>query len=199
MFKLMLVYSAHRPQHGQRHQDRGGHRLRTPSRRATGLRLVRTQAATGRAGLSRPGVGHRARVAAGRVGCAVAGAGDRVHRARDHDVRRGRLSGRRRADVRPGTHRSGRRHPGRRTHHPAGAHSHAGGPAFAEPVERRGDRRLRGLAAARLSRRRLRLRERARLSIASPIRDRGAGYQVFQCVRLSAGSRLAGRKSVPLV
>ena len=29
-------------------------------------------------------------------------------------------------------------------------------------------------------------------------RDRH-GYQLFQCVRLSAGSRLAGRKSVPLV
>ena len=34
----------------------------------------------------------------------------------------------------------------------AGAHSHAGGPAVAEPVQRRGDRRLRGVAAARLSR-----------------------------------------------
>ena len=111
--------SAHRPQHGQRHQDRGGHRLRTASGRATGLRPVRTQAATGRAGLSRPGVGHRACVASGRVGCAVAGAGDRVHRARDHDVRRGRLPGRRRADVRAGAHRSGRRHLGRRTTSPS--------------------------------------------------------------------------------
>ena len=179
--------AAHRPQYGQRHPDGGGHRLRTAPGRAAGLRPVRTQAPAGRTGLSRPGVGHRpsrrlqaawealspARVIAFTAHATTLFA-DVGYQAGDVLMFGPEPTGLDAAD------------PGRRAHHPAGAHSDAGGPTLAEPVQRRGDRRLRGMAAARLP-------GAFGAGILAPT------YQVFQCVSCSAGSRLAGRKSVPLV
>ena len=76
----------------------------------------------------------------------------RVHRACDDVVRRHRLPTGRRVDVRPRAHRTRCRDAGRSTHHRAGAHPDAGGQAVAEPVQRRGRRRLRGLAPTRVQR-----------------------------------------------
>ena len=56
------------PEHRQRDPDGGRHRLRAAPDRPAGLRTVRCQAAPGRPGLPRPGLGHRARRPGQRLG-----------------------------------------------------------------------------------------------------------------------------------
>ena len=123
LFSVMFFSPRIAPNTGNAIRMVAAHGLRTASGRAARIRPVRTQAAPGRPGLPRPGVGDRAPESGRRLGRPRAGPGVRVHRARDDVVRRRRLPAGRRADVRPGADRPGRRHAGRPAHHRRGCAS----------------------------------------------------------------------------
>ena len=148
-----VLLAAHRAQHRQCDPDGRRHRMRIASRLAAWIRPVRTQTATRRPGLPRPGVGHSSPRPGHSVERVVTDAGVRVHRARHEVLRRCRLPAGRCVDVRTRTHRPGRRDAGRPAHHRSGTHPHAGRTKVAEPVQRRGGRRLRGVATTRIRRR----------------------------------------------
>ena len=82
MFRLLFLLAAHRAQHRQRDPHGRRDRMRTAPRRTARVRAVRTQAAPGRTGLPRSGVGDRASRSA-ELGGHRADPGVRVHRARD--------------------------------------------------------------------------------------------------------------------
>ena len=112
-----VLLAAHRAQHRQCHPDGRRDRMRIASGRTARIRPVRTQVASRRPGLPRPGVGHRAPRSARRLGGPGADAGVRVHRACDDVVRRHRLPAGRRVDVRSRAHRAGCGDAGRPAHH----------------------------------------------------------------------------------